>query len=83
MKKVLALSGFLLASSLIPLISYSQAPPSKATDPSCGPVRDSRLRAAADARRAGHMDDYKRILWDARQATEQSVPESPGRQLNS
>jgi len=78
MKKVLMLSGFLLACPFIPLISYSQAPPpSKAADPSCGPVRDPRLRAMADARRAGHTDEVNRILREARQNTEQSAPDSP------
>ena len=43
----------------------------------CVPLADPALRAATEAQRAGHQKDAAKILWDARQATEQSAPDSP------
>jgi tetratricopeptide (TPR) repeat protein len=44
---------------------------------SCGPPRDPVLIAAARARKEGRQDEAIKILRDARQATEQSEPDSP------
>jgi tetratricopeptide (TPR) repeat protein len=43
----------------------------------CAPMRDRALTAAAQALRDGHQADADKILWEARQATEQSAPDSP------
>lgn len=40
-------------------------------------MRDAALAASMQAQRAGHFDEAKKIVWDARLATEQSAPDSP------
>jgi tetratricopeptide (TPR) repeat protein len=53
------------------------ASPPTAEAQSCGPPRDPVIIAAARARKEGRRDEAVKILWDARQATEQSAPDSP------
>jgi tetratricopeptide (TPR) repeat protein len=51
--------------------------PLTANAQSCGPPRDSVIIAAARARKEGRKDEAIKILWNARQATEQSAPDTP------
>ncbi len=51
--------------------------PAVAVAQDCAPLRDPVLAAATQAQRAGHPDQASKIVWDGRQATEQSVPDSP------
>src|SRR5689334_54943 len=51
--------------------------PAFAVAQDCVPLADPAIRAATEAQRAGHPKDAAKILWDARQATEQSAPDSP------
>lgn len=51
--------------------------PSFAAAQDCVPVRDAALIAATQAQRAGQKDEAAKIVWDAREATEQSAPDSP------
>jgi len=51
--------------------------PLTANGQSCGPPSDPQIIAAARARKEGRQDEAIKILWDARQATEQSAPDSP------
>src|SRR5256885_10610707 len=55
-------------SAILPTLTVAQ---------DCVPMSDPALRAATEAQRAGHPKDATKILWDARQATEQSAPDSP------
>src|SRR6266699_1518232 len=51
--------------------------PLTAAAQSCVPTRDPVLIAATQAQRAGHIDEARKIVWDGRQAIEQSAPDSP------
>jgi tetratricopeptide (TPR) repeat protein len=53
------------------------AVPLTASAQSCGPPTDPVVIAAARARKEGRPTEAERMLWDARQATEQSAPDDP------
>jgi tetratricopeptide (TPR) repeat protein len=58
-------------------IAVSAILPAIAAAQDCVPTSDPALRAATEAQRAGHIEEARKIVWDARQATEQSAPDSP------